>query len=619
MKSKENRREIYIYIALIIIQILVMVYWCNVKVNYHIDELYSMGYASSFNGRGDSARYITTAPEFGFNKWIDNSVLKKHLIVSEEERVFNTPILSVVKNFFGGRNYVCLLNIAESFSDSGKITPIPGFILNIILMILSDILLIMFMKKLGIQEQVRYPAFIMYAFSGYTISTVEFIRFYMLIVVLALLMIILIHRLWETNRWTTVICTELLLAFLGYLATKDSELTLPFLGTVMACFAVAFLVSKKMKQFYSCVGGGILIGIYFAVKSNFLDILLHPVADSVDKNAWMRASLSIHELSVDHARYLLNTLRELFETHYFGSRTMMYLLAAAVTMCLILARTGSDDHTELNVKRIRPITVIAFIIWMPVLGLSMLTGHGRFICIMMLYIIAVMGTCQMLGVRISINLKTLTGRLSSDEKFIIVLLIGTVFNTAVLLLFGFDTWRYYVYVFVAGPVILWFIADKLLKNPEVIHVQKALIATITVFTIINALIPFRSRAIEYMYEEEKHFADNVRACQDLDVIMYLPVDEETILIEELGYLSRHAIYDCVYYMPDSTRICIYNINEYKSGQTDYPDHFVLWTKEDQDDMDIDRVIKDFHNMGYSVTDLGCGHNSRAYLVGDDGG
>lgn len=62
-----KRRELIIFILIMFFQILTIVYWANEKCNYHVDELYSLGYASILTGKGDGAQYITMSPEFTFN------------------------------------------------------------------------------------------------------------------------------------------------------------------------------------------------------------------------------------------------------------------------------------------------------------------------------------------------------------------------------------------------------------------------------------------------------------------------------------------------------------------------------------------------------------------------
>ena len=54
-----KRRELLIYICIIAVQLLFVIYWAGVKTNYHVDELYSMGYARNFAIEGKRVQYIT--------------------------------------------------------------------------------------------------------------------------------------------------------------------------------------------------------------------------------------------------------------------------------------------------------------------------------------------------------------------------------------------------------------------------------------------------------------------------------------------------------------------------------------------------------------------------------
>ena len=47
-----EKRRYFIFAAIIMIQVVVMLYWANEKSNFYIDELYSMGYASNLRAEG---------------------------------------------------------------------------------------------------------------------------------------------------------------------------------------------------------------------------------------------------------------------------------------------------------------------------------------------------------------------------------------------------------------------------------------------------------------------------------------------------------------------------------------------------------------------------------------
>lgn len=142
-----EKRRYFIFAAIIMIQVVVMLYWANEKSNFYIDELYSMGYASNFTGRGDTERRISDGPEWQFNKWINNALFKEYLLVSEEEQIFQLSFTEAVQKMLTGRNYFGLLNIAESLVGYDFVSARPGIVLNILIFILTEIAFLLFMQK----------------------------------------------------------------------------------------------------------------------------------------------------------------------------------------------------------------------------------------------------------------------------------------------------------------------------------------------------------------------------------------------------------------------------------------------------------------------------------------
>ena len=147
-RLKMNRnRAMLIMVIIIILQVDTLLYWSSVKTSYHVDELYSMGYASSFTGQTYNSKYITTSKDFWFNKWISNSDLKEYIVMSDDESVFSAPFSVVMKKMVTGRNYMGLLNLAESLFGNGTISHRPGFILNVVFYILTDVFLYLLFKR----------------------------------------------------------------------------------------------------------------------------------------------------------------------------------------------------------------------------------------------------------------------------------------------------------------------------------------------------------------------------------------------------------------------------------------------------------------------------------------
>lgn len=597
---KLKSRELYIYIAIIAVQVLVMLYWGHVKTNYFIDDFYSMGYASSFTGEGDTAQYITTGPEFVFNEWIQNSTLKKYLIVSDEEKIFNAPFLKVMKKFITGRNFFGFLNMAESIAGYSFVSSRPGILLNIIFFIVAEISLVSLMKKLNFDKRMRYLSLAMFGFSCYVISAAEYIRFYMMVIMIMIVILNLLYRLWNSEQWKQIVFAEAGIMILSYFAYKNSELTLVYFGAVMGSSIIAFFLTKKWRQFISCVAVCLCGAGYIIVTTDYIGMLLHP-GNYLTANRVTKASISISETSIASIVKYLLWVKQLFETYYFGSYWVIYLLTVAFTICLIVVFGKTDrKHIHLDINRMHPVMMIVIFAWMGMLVVS---------CILRRYYIGVLILCLIMflaakkmgvfGYRTDIR----KFKVSSDTIFVLILASAMGIYTIFGAMAGYSVWRYYCYGFVSGTIIVWYILDRLFKESLFKKAEYPLYIMLTIFIVINAFIPFRSRNIEYMYEDEAEFIENIENNRGLNVVFFARVDDD-------GTIERHEIYDCVNLMSGDAHIYCVDLRKYEYSSVDYPDEFMLWIYVSKD---LEAVLEELDQHGYDFRELGSDHCSKVYV------
>lgn len=602
MKSKN--REIFTYTAIIALQVMVLLYWANVKTNFFIDELYSMGYASSFTGAGDTARYITTSPDWQFDEWIENSVFKKYLLVSDEESVFRLPFLKAVQKFITGRNYFGLLNIAESVAGYSFVSARPGILLNIIIYVCAEISLISLLKKLNMDRYMRALALVMFGFSCYMISAAIFIRFYIFVILLMLLTLNLFYKLWSAEKWKQIIPEGIGIMFLAYFAYKNSELTIAFFGAFIGSFVIASFLAKKWKQFFAGIAMCLCGMIFIGVTTEYISIFSHPDDYLTIKNANVAAEIgySIANATLASMMSYLAWLANLFGTSYFGSFWTIFLFMGAVTICLILVSEKTEKKLlHFRLKKIRPLTAGAFIVWLVLLSAARRFGYGPyFFCLAILCLIALLAIKE--AADFKLDFKKIS--FSPNTLFILVLISATVIYTIFEMMAGLNTWRYYCYGFVSATIIIWYVADRLLKMPFLKWTKKQLKMILLVFVVINALIPFKTGNIEYIYEDDKDFVDNIWYHREMDVVLFVGVNNEN------GTISRHDTYDCINLMSESANIYITEIGKYEYDKMDYPDEFLLWSSCTSD---IDLILGDLYDHGYQLRELGSDHISKAFV------
>lgn len=178
----------YLSIALsIILQSCLILYWAQQKTNYFIDELYTFGYAHTFTYDKEDVRYITESEDWKYEEWLDNSILKGKLVVSEPDTLLNQPLAIAMKMLLARRNYMGIMNILMTLFAPGEVNKYPGIIFNLFLFALTQILLYIICKNKTKSTFVSLLMIIMYGFSSMAIGTYVYVRFYAFVILLLML------------------------------------------------------------------------------------------------------------------------------------------------------------------------------------------------------------------------------------------------------------------------------------------------------------------------------------------------------------------------------------------------------------------------------------------------
>ncbi|MCR5093783.1 MAG: hypothetical protein K6B72_07410 [Lachnospiraceae bacterium] len=195
---------------------------------------------------------------------------------------------------------------------------------------------------------------------------------------------------------------------------------------------------------------------------------------------------------------------------------------------------------------------------------------------------------------------------SSDTAFMGILTGAVLLYTVFCAMCGYTgVWRYYCFGFISLTIIFWFLVDRILKTARIREAAHPILWILAGFVIINACLPFVTRNIEYMYEEERSFVSRVEEHQSLDTVLFVTVGNE----EDRWSISRHDLYDCVNQMSAGSRIYTMNLDKYAHDPVDYPEEFVLWSHVNND---LSVVIADLEQKDYTLEELGTDHCSRAY-------
>lgn len=548
MDSKQ--KPFFIFIAIITLQLVVMLYWANEKSNFFADELYSMCYASSYTGEGDKTPHATVGPEWTPKEWVNNGSLKKYMIVEEDEQIFRLPFFRAWKKLLTGKNYFGLLNIAESIAGYSFVSARPGIVLNMIIYIVAGIALVILMRKMKMNDRSQYLALAMFGFSSQGIGLVEFIRFYMLVIMYLLWQLILFYVVWNSDSFKKIIPAEFGILGLTYLSYRNSQLALIFFGAFSFCFAIALIMLKKWKPLISYVVMGLCGTAYVWVTTDYIKILLHPTDFLQSGNKAVTASLSIAAFSIDLTKANVLKCRKYFGAFFFENYFIVLMAIIALTMYSLWMRRRKKDETRL------------------LCGLT---------------------ECK-------IRLRNF--KLSPESGFVCALLGAAVTYTLIIAMANLVTRRYFCIGFMLFYIAFWYILDRILTKCIRRELCSGWYIILTTAVALNALVPFKTREIPlaYIYEDDRSFISALEPYRNMDVV--------------LAELNGMEINDCMNLMSENSYIYAVRLGDYSYDEEKFADEFVFWTRNDQD---ILPILNDLVERGYEVESLGKDHISQAYV------
>ena len=331
----EHKRAGMLLIAFILlIQVAVITFWTSQRSNYYIDELFSFGSAHSFTFDKKDIMYVNRSDAWQYEHWVENSVLKGQLEITEAESLLSLQPIEAIRMLLTQRNYHGMLNLLMSVFSPGEVSAAPAVGFNLVLFVLTQVVLYRIMKDLTDSVAISILTIMMYGFSGMAISTVLYVRFYMLVTLLLLLLIRIHQRMWQMEDLLRCELLTLLCMMLIYFAMKDSELVFVIGGALVAVYAIGLLIRKQLKKGVLYLVTVFPVSIFYAItKTSFLDIALHPdnYTQGEGAEAWMTAKL----LTLNRGRVVALIFKYLgwISDLLFGS---WYVLCSFLIVILIL-------------------------------------------------------------------------------------------------------------------------------------------------------------------------------------------------------------------------------------------------------------------------------------------
>lgn len=570
-RMKKGSKIYFVYLAIIVLQVLNLIYWANVKVNYHIDELFSMGYANSYTE--DVNPYITSTEDWRFNEWLNNAELQKYLWISEGKEIYSMPLgQAIIKLTTASDNHSGLLNLAESLSGYDTVSKWPGIFLNIFIFIVAELVLIALAGRLKLSKWATALFLILFGFCGYTIGLVEFIRFYMLVVLMAFVMIFFHSVIWTSDRtWQIVVC-EIGSFAMACLGLNNSELMLVYSGALMGCFFIALLLTKQRKKLGMYAVMLCAAVIYLACKTDWLDVLFHvgyyaeTGGDKLSKVTTNIVDMSGGSIA-GQLKQCKTWLYNLYVSYYFGYKWILTLWAVVFYTWFVLRFFGQKTKKAAAEKEaVLPRRIVE----------SCRSGIKR--------------------------IKALSW--SHETGFVFVLAGTYVIYTVFFAVAMKNLWesRYYAIGFITCIIVLWYAADRIMRMVSAGR-KIYYCGVLTGLTVISCLAPFYTRNIQYIYEQDTELISSLQDYQGMDVVIepYKSAEDKTLTT---------TAYDCITLMNGETRIYPIEMAEYTYESGDFPDEFIFWTYVERN---FDELISSLEADGYQVECLGTDHASKVYI------
>ena len=211
-KEKNNVSKIVwvILTVSIILQCLVLVYWGNIKEGFHIDEIYSYELANN-----TEQPFINWNVDF-LSQWHENDYFYNSLVVAEENRFnYQQVYLNQMKDVHPPLFYYFLHTICSFFPMT--FSKWYGIGLNIFFFILTQIILYLLGENLLQNKWKALIPVILYGFSAGAISSVLYIRMYMMLTFWAVLFVYLLSLLWQDPERKLLYLGRFITMFLGLL------------------------------------------------------------------------------------------------------------------------------------------------------------------------------------------------------------------------------------------------------------------------------------------------------------------------------------------------------------------------------------------------------------------
>lgn len=372
-----SRYKWFVFMAITILQVIVIAFWGTQKANLYWDEFYTLERAHYISDSTPHEHYIDDDSEYGFEKWLPISMVQETLFVSSDESVLRDSAISVIKKLFGDHSYSVLLNLVSTVLSPGVFSLWPSIVLNTIFFVLNQFVLFALSSKITSNSFFSLAVITMYGFGSMCLSMTIFVRFYMMVTFFVTLFTYAHIQYWNTEDaehikqvfWLIVAGVSL---FFSY---KNAQFSVLYGGLLILTFTVLLWIRKGVKRFFLYtipIYGG---GLFFLTKqTDYLDMLFD-FKDAYEKSegavAWTLDSIAEFRFSLLPDRML--DIAHIMGKYLFGSYFVMLAFFCVVIVRYIIIRLllgeEKDSHEFSVYIWVIFVSTMIFILFFTIFGL----------------------------------------------------------------------------------------------------------------------------------------------------------------------------------------------------------------------------------------------------------
>ena len=342
-----NRKTLQIFYMMLIIQCFVIVIWAGQKERLNVDEMFTMEGAKQ---DGVGMRYWDLEEGF-YGREHSNEEFLEHMTVYSDELLINQGIVRIGERLIHGEFYYVMVNLAASIRP-GYIPWETGAGMNLLFFLIAQIVLFQVVKGIFGGTCALYSSAI-YGFSAGAISTVLYVRCYMMIVMCVLLLIYVYLKLINANRrWQKAACV-LGLYFLAGISYLVHQFGMILFVIITMLFVLYILVSKKKNALFWIISGYcvpvlLMYKIVFARVKDFF-------ASGVSTIFWG----SVRSISIERTVRYIKELLCAIAGHLFAN---IWIMALVMSGFLFLFLWAGKRHKKLTLNEKLIVVLLTMII-----------------------------------------------------------------------------------------------------------------------------------------------------------------------------------------------------------------------------------------------------------------